>query len=69
MEVRLYRDNKRSRPELDAFWDYLAASVQPVVGLPHDPDQTRQHLSDCLLLLAYRFSSMSAREDYKDRGA
>lgn len=30
MEVRLYRDNKRSRPELDAFWDYLAASVQPV---------------------------------------
>lgn len=30
MEVRLYRDNKRSRPELDAFWDYLASSVQPV---------------------------------------
>lgn len=30
MEVRLYRDKKRSRPELDAFWDYLAASADPV---------------------------------------
>ncbi|KJV24774.1 LysR family transcriptional regulator [Aquitalea magnusonii] len=30
MEVRLYRDTKRSRPELDAFWDYLASSAQPV---------------------------------------
>ncbi|MBV8679771.1 MAG: LysR family transcriptional regulator [Aquitalea sp.] len=30
MEVRLYRDKKRSGPELDAFWDYLASSGDPV---------------------------------------
>jgi len=30
MEIRLYRDKKRSRPELDGFWEYLAAQSQAV---------------------------------------
>ena len=30
MEVRLYGDRKRSRPELEAFWAFLSARYQPV---------------------------------------
>lgn len=30
MEVRLYGDRKRSRPELEAFWTFLSARYQPV---------------------------------------